>query len=260
MVNAANYERKKITCNTHIPNVKYKKDGTPKATHSNSIIGKSSEVYGFTTKEEISAIMDVLNYRIHFTSDYKSANKIAKRNKLLFIIGMNTGLRASDIRLLKFSFFLDENKNGEIKFKEFYSLQPVKTKKTKKFVKLFFNEAVKKAIMEYISEYPIENLDEYLFLSRENNLITTAQIWNIVKDVAKEAGIKKNVGSHTFRKTWGYWCYNSAIDKKKALVTIQQCFNHSSSLVTLRYIGISDIDKSEMYNSICLGYECISVE
>lgn len=250
--------RNNITCNTNIPEVKLRKDGKPKETHTNRVCGVSSEVKGFTTAAEISAIMNVLNNDIiegKKVLNYQSQKYInARRNKLLFVLGLNLGIRASDLRELKFSFFFEKGSIGYT-FKESYTFQPRKTKKTGKFVTLYFNEAVKKVVLDYINDFPVENLDEYLFKTRQSSAMSTAQMWNIVNDVSERAGIKKNIGTHTFRKTWGYWCYHSAKDRTDALVMLQQCFSHTSTLVTLRYIGILDSDKKEMYNSICLGLD-----
>ena len=79
-------------------------------THSNKKDGKSSEVYAFRTKEEIKAMIDIFDKNIAKAPD-KDKEKIAARNKLLFLIGIHVGLRASDLRMLKWSFFFDNNMN-----------------------------------------------------------------------------------------------------------------------------------------------------
>lgn len=232
-------------------------DGSVKRTHSNKIAGESSEVYAFRTDEEIKAMLDIFDLYI---SESKSSNQrqIACRNKLLFLIGMNVGIRASDLRTLKWSFFYDEDTEGNRVFKDCYVLQPMKQRKQHKFVKLFFNQTVKKAIENYVVEYPVDDLDTFLFPSRKGDEpITVQSLWRIIKDTATEAGIKQNIGSHSLRKSWGYRCFNQATDKNKALVILQQCFNHSSTQITMKYIGLIDDDISEMYNSIELGYEFI---
>ena len=134
----------------------------------------------------------------------------------------------------------------------------MKQRKQKKFVKLFFNQAVQKAISGYISEYPIEDLNDYLFTSRKGTEpITVQALWKIIKDAAVEANIEQNVGSHSLRKSFGFWCWHQAEDKNKALVILQQIFNHSSTQVTARYIGILDDEIEDMFNSIDLGLDMI---
>lgn len=235
---------------------KYKKDGTIKQTKNNKVSGKSSEVYAFNTKEKINTMLNVFDKHIEESTGIQ--RQIACRNKLLFLIGINIGIRASDLRELKWSFFFDRQNDGSLRFKTFYVLQPKKQRKQKKFVKLFFNQTIQTAINNYINEYPIKNMEDYLFWSREGDEpITIQNLWDIIKKTAKKAGIEENIGSHSLRKTWGFWCFHEAKDKDKALVILQQCFNHSSTQVTMRYIGLMDEEISDMYNSIELGLEMI---
>lgn len=232
-------------------------NGTVKKTHSNKATGVSSEVYAFRTQEEISAIANVLNSKI-LNAKTEQKQKDAYRNKLLFLVGMNLGIRASDIRLLKWSFFFDdenkEDKKSELKIKKGYSLKPVKTAKKGKYVQLYFNQAIKNALNEYLSIYPMQDIDDYIFVNPFGEPITVQQMWNIIKNTAKEAGINQNIGTHSLRKTWGYWCWHNAEDKAKALVTLQQCFNHESLLTTQKYIGLVDTEKEEMFNSVNFGF------
>lgn len=234
------------------PEVKYNKDGSIDKRHSNRVAGVSSTVYPFNL-EEIKSIIGVLNNRIAEAAN-ENQKQIASRNKLLFLIGMNVGLRASDLMQLRWSYFYKE----DMTFKEFYVLQPKKQKKIGKFVKIFFNQTVKKAIENYVNDYPVEDLDSYLFKSRKGNKpITERGLWKIVVDVAEEAGIEKNVGSHSLRKTWARNIYDNAEDKGNALVMLQECLRHSDSLTTLRYIAIMDEEKKDMYESIELGLDLI---
>jgi integrase len=234
------------------PKVRYNKDGTIDKRHSNRVSGISSTVYPFNV-EEVKLIIDVFNERIEEATN-DSQRQIACRNKMLFLIGVNVGLRASDLMQLRWSYFYKNN----MTFKESYTLQPKKTKKTGKFVKIFFNQTVKKAIENYVNEYPIENLDDYLFKSRKgDNPVTERGLWKIIVDVAADARIDKNVGSHSLRKTWARNIYDNAEDKGGALVMLQECLRHSDSLTTLRYISIMDEEKKDMYESIELGLDLI---
>lgn len=228
------------------------KDGTKKNTKNNKVSGVSSEVYAFKSEREINAIVNVLNSKID-NAKTQQKKKDAYRNKLLFLVGMNLGIRASDIRLLKWSFFFNMV-NGEYQMKEYYSLKPIKTAKHGTFVKLFFNQAIELALNDYIMIYPIQDIDDYIFQSPSGGPITVNQMWNIIKGTAKEAGIQQNIGTHSLRKTWGYWCWHSAEDKQKALITLQKCFSHKDTATTLKYIGILDTEIADMYNSVCLGF------
>lgn len=234
------------------PKVRYNKDGTIDKRHSNRVSGVSSTVYPFSV-EEVEAIVNVFNKRIESATN-GNQKQIARRNKMLFLISINIGLRASDLVQLRWSYFYKD----DMTFKESYELQPKKQKKAGKFVKIYFNQTVKKAVGNYVNDYPIENLDDYLFRSRKgDNPITEKGLWKIIVDVAADAGIDKNVGSHSLRKTWARTIYDRAEDKSDALVMLQECLRHSDSLTTLRYIAIMDEEKKDMYESIELGLDLI---
>lgn len=237
------------------PKVRYTKDGSVDKRYGNSVsvAGVSKEVYPFTTKEEIKEMISVFDKHIEEATN-ENQRQIACRNKMLFLIGINVGLRASDLVQLRYSYFYNE----DMTFKEFYTLQPKKTKKTGKFVKIFFNKTVKKAISDYVNDYPISNLNDYLFKSRKGNSpITEKSLWKIIVDTTIEAELTINVGSHSLRKTWAYTIWHNAKDKHKALVMLQQCLNHSDSMTTMRYIGILDEEKKDMYESVEIGLEFI---
>lgn len=248
--------------------IKLTKDGEVKKTKSNKEAGKSSEVFALKSEEEINAILEVLNRKIadaiakvEETNGEKpmpiKQKRNAYRNKLVWLIGMNVGIRASDLLVLKWSFFFNINEDNSLEWHPYYSLQPQKQRKQHKFVKLYFNQTVKKAIEDYLEIYPITKteLDSYIFTNDKGNHITTQQLWNVICDTAKEAGLVQNVGTHTLRKTWGFHCWHNAKDKDKALIILQKCFEHSSPQTTLRYIGILDSEIEDMYNSIELGLQ-----
>lgn len=233
--------------------VKYNKDGTINKSRCNKVAGVSSEVYPFVSEEEIKAMINVFDKHIDEAPDDDKL-RIACRNKMLFLIGINLGIRASDLCGLKYNFFM----NDDGTYKDFYSLQPKKTKKTGKYVKLYFNQTVKKAIADYVSDYPIQDMNEYLFKSRKGDgHITEVSLGRIIKDTAEEVGIERNICSHSLRKTFGYFVYHNAEDKNNALIILQTIFNHSSPAITSKYIGLTDDEVSDVFNTLNLGDEFI---
>lgn len=232
--------------------VRYNKDGSVDKRHPNKVAGVSSEVYPFTT-EEIKAMIDVFNRRIEEATN-DNRKQIACRNKMLFLIGINLSLRISDLVTLKWNFFLKD----DMTFKNNYRIQPKKTKKTGKFVTLYFNEVVQKTITEYIEQYPVEDMNGFIFKSREGEgAITERSVWKIIVDAAIDAGIEHNVGTHSLRKTFGYHIWHNAKDKEKALVMLMAIFNHSSVAITKKYIGIMDEEIEDVFNSLNLGLDLI---
>jgi integrase len=233
------------------PEVKYNKDGTIDKRHSNRVSGVSSEVYPFATQEDIKSIVGIFNKRIEEATN-DNQRQIAMRNKMLFLIGINLSLRISDLITLRWNFFLKD----DMTFRGFYKIQPKKTKKIGKFVTLYFNDVVKKSIMQYVEQYPIEDMNDFIFKSRKGNgAVTERSVWKIIVDVADEAGIEYNVGTHSLRKTFGYHIWHDAEDKEKALVMLMAIFNHSSIATTKKYIGIMNEEIESVFNELNLGID-----
>ena len=235
------------------PKVRYTKDGSVDKRYGNSVsvAGVSKEVYPLYSKDEIKSMIGLFNKRIE-EAENDNQRQIACRNKMMFLIGINIGIRASDLCNLRYNFFM----NDDGTFKDGYKLQPKKTRKTGKFVPLYFNQTVKKAITDYVKEYPIEDLNEYLFKSRKgNNPISEKTLWDIISRAGIEAGIKQNLGSHSLRKTFGRFIYHNSEDKNNSLVILQTIFNHSSPAVTSKYIGLTDDEVCSVFNSLDLGLE-----
>ena len=142
------------------------------------------------------------------------------RDDILFVIGINTGLRISDILQLK----VEDVKGSHIVITE---------KKTNKHKRFYINEQLRKELNKYIEGM---NNDDYLFTSRKGNKpITRVQAYRILNEVADKLDVAE-VGTHTLRKTFGYWHYQ----QYKDVAILQDIFNHSSPSVTLRYIGITE--------------------
>ncbi len=147
--------------------------------------------------------------------------KSGLRDYMLFVIGINTGLRISDILNLKVE---DVKDNTHIVIKE---------KKNGKNKRFLINNSLKTELDKYI--HGMGN-NEYLFQSRKgtNKSISRVQAYRVLNKAAETVGIKE-IGTHTLRKTFGYWHYK--VYKDVAL--LQALFNHSAPSVTLRYIGIN---------------------
>lgn len=155
------------------------------------------------------------------------------RDYILFLTGINTGLRISDIVKLN----RDDIRTKNNEMKSHIVVIEKKTKKTKRF-------PLCNNLFEELGEYT-RNMKqgEYLFKSQkgENKPITTTQAYRILKESANRIHLTE-VGTHTMRKTFGYFHYKQYHD----VALLQQIFNHSSPNITLRYIGINqdEIDKS----------------
>ena len=162
------------------------------------------------------------------------------RDYLLFVLGINSGLRISDLLNLQVSDVLHKDK---------IYIREKKTNKEKQFP---LNDNCKKAIKAYLSQR--EDKNDYLFKSRKKTgsngtgAISRQQAYDILHTAARAVGIKSQIGTHTLRKTFGYWAYKAGYD----IELIQQIFNHASPRITLRYIGITQDDIDSVYINLNL--------
>lgn len=165
-----------------------------------------------------------------------------KRNQLLFIFGINSAFRISDLLSLKFGDVVDAN--GKIKTRV-----QKRESKTKKMKVIPIAEKLQKALQEYIKEHKEIDLEKPLFYSRKGNKPMTRQhAYRILNEAAEWVGIEANIGTHTLRKTWAYHAYQIGQD----LSRIQSALNHKSPAETLRYIGITQEDIDDLYISVNL--------
>jgi integrase len=157
---------------------------------------------------------------------------------LLFKFGLNTGLRISDILPVLLRDICNEN--GE--FRDYFILKEKKTGKEKK-IKL--NSALRRDIEVYVKN---ENLipGSYLFPSKKGDYLGRIQAYRVLKEAAEIMGVE-NFGTHSMRKTWGYWTYKVS---RYNIGLIMDTFNHSSPNITLRYIGVNQDQKDELYSLV----------
>lgn len=164
----------------------------------------------------------------------KRALRGSSRDLLLFIVGINTALRISDILELRV---------GDISG-EYITL---KERKTGKMKRIKINDAIQKAFHDLVPSNAKPT--EYLFPSRKgNNPIGRVQAWRILNTAAERAGINIDIGSHTMRKTAGYFFYKETND----IALVMRLLNHSSAKETLRYIGVTQEKIDDTYMSLNL--------
>lgn len=150
----------------------------------------------------------------------KHLKKTSERNYILFLLGINTGLRISDILKLR----VRDVKGTHISIRE---------QKTEKQKRLMITSGLRRELQPYIES---KEDDEYLVKSRQgiNRPIGRSMAYKILRKVASRFGLEE-IGNHTLRKTYGYFFYKQTND----IALLQEIFNHSSEKVTLRYIGIN---------------------
>lgn len=149
------------------------------------------------------------------------------RDYVIWVLGLNSGLRVSDIIGLNVS---------DVTNKTHISIIEKKTSKQKNF---YINDKLKRVLEDFTRGRVLE---EPLFIGKQGRRLDRSQVYRFIKKACDDNGIKTHVSTHTMRKSFGYHHYQ----KFKDSIILQKIFNHSSQRITLMYIGIEqdEIDLS----------------
>ena len=151
------------------------------------------------------------------------------RDYLLFVLGINFALRVGDLLALRVGDVIDEGGN-------IVDHLIIKEQKTGKGKRITVNEAASCALSDYFQKVGVRPRGEYLFKSmRSEKPLDKVTVWKMLNSWCKAVGVKDNCGTHTMRKTWGYWARKQGV----SIELIQAKFGHSSPSITRRYIGIT---------------------
>ena len=163
--------------------------------------------------------------------DIKAISKLTSgnpRDHLLFVMGINNGLRVCDLVRVKV---------GDIRYLKVGDTLTIKESKTGKDNLLVINKTVHKALQAYLDAIRPHD-DTYLFASRKGNGHLQSQaVSKLIKKWTGSINLKGKYGAHTLRKTWGY------IQRTMHGVGFEiicKRYNHSSPAITMRYLGIQD--------------------
>ncbi|GIN88022.1 integrase [Heyndrickxia sporothermodurans] len=147
--------------------------------------------------------------------------KHSERDYVLFVFGINTGLKITEILEVKVEDVLGDDEA----IKNFYILSDKE---------VYLNAKVKNALIHYIHTNQL-NREAYLFQSTKTKKpITRQQAYRIIHDAAVAVGIQGKIGTNSMRKTFGYHAYKRGV----AISLLQKLFHHSTPSETRKYLGI----------------------
>lgn len=155
----------------------------------------------------------------------REAQQMGEQPYLMVLLGLNTGLRVSDLLQVRVSDILGRG----------YILR--REKKTGKHTEVRFHAGVVSEMRRLLAG---KRGDELLFQSphryaKRDQPVDRNTAYSWVVTACRRAGITEPVGCHTLRKTYGYHFYQQYRD----IATLMLKFNHSSEKETMRYIGIT---------------------
>ena len=162
------------------------------------------------------------------------------RDFALFVVGVNTNLRASDLLKIRVGDVLG------LRPGEYFTLRE---KKTGKLRSITINKAVFDAIRELLLTMSAAKESDLLFQSRKVNssrggMLTVSYLNSLVKSWCREINLRGNYGAHSLRKTFGY-IHRTVFGTD--LPTLMEMFNHSSQRQTLTYLGIQPREIKDAY-------------
>lgn len=178
-------------------------------------------------------------------SEYKKLLAGLHKDKLYFWelyarLAFCTACRAGDVLKLQWLDVLDKNEATVVE------------QKTKKARRITFNPSVQKTIHRLWELLDCPNRNEYIFQSPISNQPITIQYVNQkLKTFRVRYRIKiDHFSTHTFRKTFGRYVYDTHNHSAESLILLNKILNHSNIQVTKAYIGITQEEIQSVYDSI----------
>ena len=218
----------------HIKKSKFTSTGKPKAQAA----------------EPIRSIEDIKKIQDYFY------NKQSYRDMMMFTVGISVGLRISDLLSLKFSDVMYD----DYTFKSYIDIVEQKTDKVTHTAldDCVITKSVQDAIELYMCSLEHKpNMDDYLFPSQKGGHLDTRSAHKILKQMSRNLKLSYNVGTHSLRKTFGYWTIKLNPNDNNALIGLQAMYHHSSERTTLGYTGITKDETRVFRNKLSDFYESV---
>lgn len=166
------------------------------------------------------------------------------RNYALFVVGINTALRISDLLSLEWGDVFDFQKEAWVTYVK------VKEKKTGKQNVIFLNQNARQALELYRTAAGAVDCQDKIFCNNRNRrvAITRTQAYAVIRRACSDSGIEGKISCHSLRKTFGYHAWKRNVPE----VMLMNIFNHSSFAITRCYLGIEQDDKDEVFRKMNL--------
>ncbi len=150
------------------------------------------------------------------------------RNKAIIETMYSCGLRVSEVVNLKLSnLYLDVGFIRVIGKGDKERLVPIGSSAIK------YIEIYRKNIRVHVQ--PKKGKEDYVFLNRRGDELTRVMIFLIIKELAKKAGIEKNISPHTFRHSFATHLVEGGAD----LRAVQEMLGHESITTTEIYTHLN---------------------
>jgi integrase len=155
------------------------------------------------------------------------------RDLALFVVGINTNLRASDLLRITAGQVRGLKPMDEIELKE---------QKTGRRRRISLNKASVDAIQALLRTREYSDTDP--IFSGQRGGLTVPSVNRLVKTWCSDVNLKGKYGSHSLRKTWGY---HQRVTFGRGVAELMVCFNHSSERQTLEYLCVQPEEIKSIY-------------
>lgn len=162
------------------------------------------------------------------------------RMSLLVACGCFFGLRISDLLSLSWEQVLGES----------FTLTEKKTGKDRE---IKVNAGVQGHIKECYIALGIKDPHEKCFLNRYGDVVSIQRINVVLKEIKVKYMLKdiQHFSTHSFRKTFGRKVVEMAGENSEmALIKLGEIFNHTSTSITRRYLGLRQQELREVYDTL----------
>ena len=200
-----------------------------------------------TSREELNMILDMLVREQRY------------REALLIVMGVNFGLRYSDLSALRICDFV----NPDLTPKESTVIIEQKTQKPRQ---LLINPTVHQYLMLHLNNYTVgrghqvvtPNIGDLIFMNCSNSRpadsheaapLSHTSMQRMIKKIMKDAGLKGNYNTHSLRKTFGRLYMADRKGDPTALYELQRLYGHSSPMITFLYIGMTPEEMCRAYQN-----------
>lgn len=204
------------------------------------------DIRPITSREDLNMILDMLVQEERY------------REALLIVMGVNFGLRYSDLSHLRYCDLINPD------------MTPIKQatiieQKTGKPRLLLVNETVHRYLMLHLNNYTVgrghlpmkPSFGDFIFMNSSNSRtksetadepLTHKSMERMIKKIMKDAGMVGNYNTHSLRKTFGRLYMEERGYDGTALYELQKLYGHSSPAITLLYIGLTPEELNRAYS------------
>ena len=188
------------------------------------------------TTQPIRDKTDVKNFM-----EYYDRIKPNPRNHALIVLGLHTALRISDILGLRWQDLYQFDRKNYVDHLLVYE------KKTGKSSMIALNQHVIDALELYRTHRNPKPAD-YIFSknTKPSCPLCRTQAYRIVKEAAAATLSETHISCHSLRKTFGYHAWKQGISP----VLLMDVYNHSSFVITRRYLGIDQDDRDLLFQKL----------